>query len=202
MCRITEVIPYKSRFKIKLQDTTEFLLYPSEIKKYHLTEDMLLEKSVLDEIMQILYRRAKERALYLLDRSYRTERQIQDKLRAGLYPPQVISQVLSYLKEYHLVDDYRYAQMYIDYKRNKKSRRQMVQDLLFKGISKEVVESAFEDSDFTDGDSLSCFIQKGKQRYDLSDKKAVQKFYRYLLSKGYSYDDVRSALETVTDYDG
>ena len=201
MSQKISISPYQKRFKITLDDGTQFLLYSSEVKKYHLSDAENVDENTLTEIMQLLYRRAKERALYLLDRSLWTEWQIREKLKAGLYPSQIIDQVISYLKEYHLVDDYQYAQLYIDYRKCKKSRQQIVRDLLTKGISRGLIEQVLEDVGFTNRDSLSYFVQKGKQRYQLSDQKEYQKFMRYLFSKGYHYDEVREAVKAMTDFD-
>lgn len=198
---INEIKPYKSRFKIKLNNGMEILLYKSDIKKYHLSENEEIPENRWQEIVEDLYKRAKERVLYLLDSSYKTEKQIVDKLKAGYYPQEVIDRVIDYLKEYNLVNDYRYALMYIDFKRTSKSKRQIIQDLYVKGISKDLIEPAFEESGFSDRDSIVHMIEKRKNRYDLSDKKDLQKFYMYLTSKGYSYGEIRDALNDFGEFE-
>lgn len=201
MNRIKKIEPYKSRFKLKLDHGIEFLLYPGELKKFHLTEEADISENQFSDIMQILYKRAKERALYLLDHSYQTEKQIRDKLKAGFYPDEIIAQVLTYLKEYHLVDDYQYACIYIDYKRKKKSRKQIEQDLYVKGVPKDLIERALGEADFTNQDSITTLVEKRMHRYDLTDKKEFHKFYRYLLGKGYSYDEIQTALRNLADFE-
>ena len=89
--------------------------------------------------------------------------------------------------------------MYIDYKRGSKSKKQIVQDLYVKGVDKKLIDQAFEESDFTDTESLKKYIEKRKNKYDLSDRKDIQKFYSYLVSKGYSYGDVKDALRDYID---
>lgn len=173
----------------------EILLSYKELKRNHCDQGNVLDDEQWDKLIAHLIFRGKERALYLLDRSERTEKQIRDKLIGGLYPAIVIEAVLEYLKEYRMIDDYRYACHYVEYKRQKKSKRQISQDLFIKGISKENIERAFSDTQFSNDDSLSAIIQKKIQRYDLNDPKDRRKFYQFLLGKGYSYSEIINAMK-------
>ena len=75
-----------------------------------------------------------------------------------------------------------------------KSKRQIVQDLMTKGIKKDVIDKAFEESDYTDEHSLNKILEKRIKRYNLEEPKELQKLYRYLVGKGYNYNDVKSAV--------
>ena len=148
--------------------------------------------------MSLLYNRAKERALYILDNSYKTEKEIVDKLKSSCYPEFIIEKVICFLKEYNLVNDLRYAIMYVDFKKNNKSRKQINQELYKKGISKEIINNAFEENGFSDENSLEKLIEKRINRYDVNDYKSISKLYQYLISKGYNYCDVRTAISKYT----
>ncbi len=196
---VTKLEPFGSRVKIYINNDFAFVLYKGEISKYGLKEGVEIPSNTYSVIMNKLFDRGKERALYMLDKSYKTKRYIMDKLKAGLYPENIIDKVVSFLEEINLINDLRYAQMYIDYKRGSKSKKQIVQDLYVKGVDKKLIDQAFEDSDFTDSESLKKYIEKRKNKYDLSDRKDIQKFYSYLVSKGYSYGDVKDALKGYID---
>lgn len=183
-----------SRFHIFLDNDVDFLLYKGEVRKLSIQEGVCIDEKQYQMISEILYKRARERALYILDDAYKTKKQITDKLKSGLYPAFIIDKVIEYLTEYDLINDYRYAMMYIDYKASSKSKRQIIQDLYTKGIVKSIIDAAFEESDFTDEDSLKKVIEKRISRYDLNEKKDVDRLYRYLVGKGYSYNDVKRAL--------
>ncbi len=191
---VTKLEPFGSRVKIYINNDFAFVLYKGEINKYGLKEGEEVSNNTYSVIMNKLFDRGKERALYMLDKSYKTKRYIMDKLKAGLYPENIIDKVVAFLEEINLINDLRYAEMYIDYKRATKSKKQIVQDLFVKGVDKKLIDQAFEESDFSDRESLNKYIEKRKNRYDLNDKKDVQKFYSYLVSKGYSYGDVKEAL--------
>ena len=136
MHKVLKTIPKGNRTQVFV-DNSSFLLYKGEMRKYHIEPDMELEDETYREILEVLYKRAKERALYLLDDSYKTEKQIRDTLKGGCYPESIINNVIIYLTEYGLVDDLRYAKLYIEYKSSSKSKKQIVQDLYVKGIQKK-----------------------------------------------------------------
>ncbi len=196
---VTKLEPFGSRVKIYINNDFAFVLYKGEISKYGLKEGQEIPSNTYSVIMNKLFDRGKERALYMLDKSYKTKRYVMDKLKAGLYPESIIDKVVSFLEEINLINDLRYAEMYIDYKRGSKSKKQIVQDLYVKGVDKKLIDQAFEESDFSDTESLKKYIEKRKNKYDLSDRKDIQKFYSYLVSKGYSYGDVKDALRDYID---
>lgn len=186
-----------NRWHIFLDNNVDFLLYKGEVKKLNIQEGACMNENQYQLINEILYKRARERALYILDHSYKTEKQITDKLKSGFYPTDVIQKVIEYLSEYDLINDYRYAMLYIEYKASSKSGRQIVQDLLLKGVSKSMINKALEETGFSDETSLRKVIEKRVSKYDLSNKKDLEKLYRYLMGKGYAYDDVK---RVVMDY--
>ena len=200
MMTITKLEPFGARIKVYVDEEPLFVLYKGEICRFHIEEGNL-DESVYNEIVELLYKRAKERSLYILESSLKTTKQIEDKLKAGFYPKEVIERVISFLKEYHFIDDYQYALSYIEYKGKSKSRKQILQDLFVKGISRELVETALEESGFAEEDTLYTIALKRKNRYDLSDRKELQKFYQYLLGKGYSYGKVREVISRLIDID-
>ena len=147
MYTVMKLEPKGNRLHVYLDNDIDFLLYKSEVRKLNLEESVNIEETQYQIIIDILYKRARERALYILDDAYKTKKQIVDKLKAGCYPEFIIDRVIEYLTEYDLINDYRYASMYIDFKADSKSKRQITQDLYSKGVLKEIIDSAFENSD-------------------------------------------------------
>ncbi|MFQ9515529.1 MAG: regulatory protein RecX [Eubacterium sp.] len=199
MRTVTKLEPYNSRIKVYLDDEFSFLLYKGEIRKFHLNENESIGEDTYREIMESLYKRARERVLYILDDSYKTESQIREKLNKGFYPPDIVDKVINYLIEYDLVNDLRYAGMYIEFKSSSKSKKQIVQDLYRKGVSKDNIDAAFEESDYSDEISLYKIIEKRISKYNLNEQQDLQKIYRYLIGKGYCYSDVKKALSKYTN---
>lgn len=191
---IIQIEPFKNKYKVTLDDETSFLLYKGDIKSFNLEIGAELDTEKHNQLMDLLYKRAKERALYILDKMPKTQKQIKDKLSQGLYPDEIVDRVIVFLNKYDILNDYRYASTYIEYKSLSKSKKQIMQDLMVKGIDKDTITVALEDSEYSDAKSLKNLINKKVEKYDLSDKKGLQKLYQYLLGKGYSYSDVQAEL--------
>ena len=178
MIRVVRIEPYKNRNKVVLDNGEKFLLYKGDIRKFKLEINQEISKVTYNEIKQLLYERGKERALYILDKTFKTEKQIKDKLIQGMYPEDVIKRIIEFLKKYDIINDKRYASMYIEYKGKTRSGRQISQDLMIKGISKDIISESFESTDYSDADSLKKIIDKRAKRYNLDDRKDLQKLYQ------------------------
>lgn len=198
---ITRLEPFNNRVKIYIDEQFAFLLYKGETKKLNLSENSEISQDTISKIYDILYNRGKERALYILDNSLKTEKQIREKLQQGLYPELIVEKVVTYLKEYGLINDARFATLYMDYKFSSKSKKQIFQDLILKGVSKDIIEFAFESCNYSDEYSIKKLLDKRISKYDLNDPKSVQKLYMYLISKGYSYGDVKKSLSEYVRID-
>lgn len=186
-----------TRYLIHLEEGESFPLYKKEAERYGIREGAALEEEVYREIMEeLLPKRVRERAMYLLLKMDRTEFQLRRKLKEGLYPEPLIDLALDYVKSHHYVDDLRYAVSYIDYRRDSQSRRQLACSLKEKGISAEDIEEAFRQTDLPDEEEQIRYWQR-KKRYcpEEADPKEREKFYQFLLRKGFSLSGIRKALE-------
>ncbi|MCI8854613.1 MAG: regulatory protein RecX [Lachnospiraceae bacterium] len=145
-------------------------------------------------------KRAKHRALYLLERMDRTEQELRRKLQQN-YPPDVVEEALEYVKSYHYIDDLRYAKNYIACKSQVKSRRQIEQELLMKkGISREILEQAYGESEEQDEVLLiRRWMEKKKMDPCTADRAELQKFYLFLSRRGFRSEDIRRALFRISE---
>lgn len=196
MYLVLEIYSYtQNKAKVKLDNGFTFALYKGEIRKYKIKENGYLEKDVLQEILdKVLYKRAKERALFLLKDSGKTRKQISDKLKQGYYPEAVIDNVIEFLERYSYVDDYEYALNYIDNNCKGKSLKRIRNDLYAKGIAKELIEKAVNSAEIDEDISIAKLIEKKIKRYDLNDPKDKRRFYALLQRNGYSYDLIAKTL--------
>lgn len=184
------------KYRVYLNDAPAFLLYSSEVSRYCLKEGQELDENQEREIYSaVLSKRAKLRCMNLLKTMDKTEEQLRQKLRQGEYPEPVIEEALEYVKHYHYVDDLRYARNYIDSRKDTKSRQQIRYDLLGRGISEDIIIQAWEETDPVDEMAL-ILRWKEKKGFDpaSADQKETQRFYQFLLRKGFSYPDIKKAL--------
>ena len=190
---IKEITQYKNgRVRIRLEGGLTFLLYKKESAKYDFKEGDFLSEEVWQEIRQeILVKRAKKRALYLLQKMDRTRKQLWDKLRENEYPEDVIEEALAYVESFHYIDDGRYAANYVHYHQDKKSKKQLQMDLRQRGISQEDMEEALE-QELTISSEELIHNWLLKKHYDpaTADDGERRRVYQFLLRKGFYSDEI------------
>lgn len=195
--QITRLEPVsKKKYRVYLNDAPAFVLYDSEIREYHLREDMECSQVLIEEICSaVLSKRAKLRCMNLLKIMDRTEYQLRQKLHQEEYPGNVIEEALEYVKSFHYVDDLRYARNYIESRRETKSRRQIDWELQTKGVKRELAQLAWEETDPVDEtEQILCWAQKKHFDPCTADEKTTQKFYQFLQRKGFSFSNIKKAL--------
>lgn len=194
---IEEITVMKNgKVKIRLEDHIEFLLYKSEAGKFRLEEgDDLSKEQWLNIKTEILQKRAQKRAMHLLVKMDRSEKQLRDKLEEGMYPADVIDAAVDYVKSYHYIDDERYARNMIRYQQEKKSRLQIKTDLLRKGISSEIIDHAMEEEYQVSSEELILkLLEKKGYEPESADDTQRRRVYNFLLRKGFRSDEISRCM--------
>lgn len=194
---IIEVTPLKNgRVRIRLEGGLSFLLYKKEAAIYEFQEGAFLpEEDWLEIRSEILVKRAKKRALYLLQKMDRTEKQLRDKLRENEYPEDIIDEAIAYVESFHYIDDDRYAANYVHFHQDKKSKRQLQMDLMQRGISQEQIEQAFEEElTVTSEELIKGWLMK--KHYDPTEADDTQRrrIYQFLLRKGFKSEEIMRCM--------
>lgn len=140
-------------------------------------------------------KRAKHRALYLLERCDRTEQELRTKLSRN-YEPEIVDEAVRYVKQYGYIDDRRYAVNYLKSRCQVKSRRQVEQELLYKkGISREVLEEACQE---TEAQDESLLIRRWMEKKRYSPEEATpeeqRRLYLFLMRRGFQSEDILKEL--------
>lgn len=188
----------KTKFKVYLNEQFAFVLYKGELSRYQIQEGKELSQTLIDTIKtEVILKRAKLRAMHLLNAMDRTEEQLRIKLKQGLYTDDVIEKALQYVKSFGYVEDGNYAERYIRNRQNVKSKKELYAALCQKGVSRECIENAME-SCYEERDELEA-IQRivEKKRFSPEDSTDVEKkkIYDYLLRKGFKSEDVRQVIQ-------
>ena len=200
--RVTQVTELsKSRSKVYIDQEFAFVLYKGELRLYHIKEGQQLSEEDYRTIMQeVLPKRAKLRAMNLLQGRESTTAQLRTKLQQGFYPAEIIEQAIAYVAGFHYIDDLRYAVDYITYHEDSRSRRRIEQDLQGKGIPAATMEEAWqvwrEKGGEQDEQSMIRELLH-KKHYDPeaeTDWKEHQKIYAFLVRKGFSAEAIRKAI--------
>lgn len=186
------------RITVVLDNGLKFPLYRREIQQYGLAPGEEIPEEVWEQIKaEILIKRARKRLLYLLQRADQTEKQLRDRLARDGYPEDVADDAIAYVESYHYIDDFRYACTYLNYHQTQKSSFMLKKSLMDKGISREIIEDAFEQEYHADEFQIALRFA-GKKHYDFEkDPKARQKLWQYLAGKGFGPDVISSVYESL-----
>lgn len=190
----------RARYKVYVDGQFAFILYKGELREFGIEEEKEISELCYQQIMtQVLPKRAKKRALNLLESRDYTSGQLREKLRQGDYPQACIDEAIDYVESYGYVDDLRYAKDFITYHLEHKSRTRIGQDLMRKGIGRDIIEAAFEELEQSGtGQDETAMIVKllEKKKYDVrtASKQDKQRMYGFLYRKGFHTDAISRAL--------
>ena len=195
---ITELT--KSRVRIEIDHEFAFVLYKGELRLYKIEEGEEIEDAVYDRIMKdVLPKRAKLRAMNLLKNRTYTRAQLKDKLLQGGYPEQIADIAVDYVVSYRYVDDEQYVRDFIEYNREKKSRKRIQLDLMHKGISEQLFQDIWEeiagdDEEVFEREQIVYWMNKKHFCPQEATFEEKQKMMAFLYRKGFSINNIRSIL--------
>ena len=125
-----------------------------------------------------MLKRAKLRCMHLLEKRDYTEKELRQKLENGKteYTEEQIDGAIAYVKSFHYVDDGRYACKYIEAMQSRKSRRQIEQELYQKGVDRELIQEAFEETgEVPEEEQIARWMEKRNFHPEEADLKEKQR---------------------------
>lgn len=157
-----------------------------------------------DLVTEDNYISAKNYALKVIERNFKSENEIYKKLALKDYSDPTIDKVMKFLKEYDFVNDVKYTEMYVNEKCKTQGKKKIKYELKKKGIPEEIINNKINSISEINSDNL---IEIMKKKYELLSKnesnptKLYQKMYSFLLRRGYSYDEFNSELKKLINID-
>lgn len=202
---VTKVEPVsKNRYKVEVDGEFAFVLYRRELSHYQIREECEVSEESFEQIKkEVIIKRAKLRAMHLLNDMDRTESQLRTKLRQSCYTEDVVEAALAYVKSFGYIDDLDYAKRYIQNRQNQKSKRELYAQLVGKGIERELIELAMEECYTGEDDEIEAIrrlVAKRKYHFRDATREEQQKQMAYFMRKGFSYENIRRALEAEEVY--
>lgn len=186
----------KQKYRIFLDGESAFAVYKGELSRYHLEEGAVLPPEVYEELVnRVLKKRATLRAMHILERTDKTEAQLRRKLEESEYPKEAVESAIAYVTSYGYLDDRRYAEHYIEWKKQGKGKARLKMELVQKGISREIIEEVLESTDFGETREMIRQIILKKRKTDiLMNEKEKQRLYGFLMRKGFSSSDILAVM--------
>ncbi len=197
--KIKAIEKYKgSTYRIELDEGEPQYLNIEIINKFNLKAGIDLPLSAWEQIKEESdLRRARERALYLLDYKDYSYVEMFKKLRKN-YDEELCYKVMQKLVEMGVINDRRYAQGLARHYCEVKlfGRRRAFQEMRLKGLTKEVIDLALEEYEQGTAERLRRLIEKKHLRY-MTDEKGINRAKNSLIRYGYDYGEIKEALREI-----
>lgn len=141
---------------------------------------------------------AEKYGLYCLNKKNLTEKELSDKLCEKGYG-EVAAEVVEKFCAAGYLNDRDYAYMYISDGINIKCKGlyRLREELIRKGVSKEVISSVSEGFEEDSYNSLLGFVRAHYGSGTVSDRKTLEKIKAQLLRRGYSYGEIRRCFDEL-----
>ena len=155
-------------------------------------------KNIIDEDNYI---KCKNAAIRIIERSYKSEKEIKDKLLKKEFDMKTVYRTLSFLKEYNLIDDEKLVSMYVKDRLRNQGDKKIKYSLMQKGINEEIIERELEK--LNDDELEEMAYSLALKKYSVLSKKEndkyklYQKLTRYLIGRGYGYDLVSRVVKRI-----
>lgn len=201
MLKITNVSKYKGlTYMVEFEGADTEFINKAIVDMFSLRSGMTIPESAWDQVREEEeYRKARERALYLLDFKDYSYVDLFHKLEKN-YSEDVCYRVMDKMVEMGTINDRRYAEglarHYVEVKKFGKYRA--LREMRGKGLTSQVAEEALEMYDDSYYERLYELVESKYLRY-LDDEKGVNKVKNALVRYGYSYGLIKEVLRDIED---
>lgn len=199
--KIEKIEKYKGKtYGVYFEGAEPIFINSEIVSEYHLKAGSEIPESALAEVVRANdLRRARERALYLLDSREYSYIELFKKLEVN-YDEDICYEVMNRLCELGLVDDRRYAERLGEYYIMTKGfgTYRASQEMYRKGISKELSDEVLEQ--YEDDTAVRLYeIVKAKYERYMTDEKGINKVKNALIRRGFSYEDINIVIKTILE---
>lgn len=191
-----------TRWKVEIDGEYWNILDAEILVQFRIKQGAQVEEETLSAALEAAeYRRARERALYLLDYREHSRRELELKLARNV-SREVAARVAERMEELGLVNDEAYARRLARYfiLDKKQGARRAVLELRKKGIDARIATEAVEAVE-PDEDALLELVRRKYRRVLIgnADGKQRDKVIRALMRLGHGYYDAAEAVDTVLE---
>lgn len=136
----------------------------------------------------------KQRALRIIGARPMSVKELTDRLREKGEDPDCAEQTADWLQELHLLNDAEYAGMCVRHYASKGYGASKIRSELYRrGVPRELWDDAL--LELPEQDAQIDRLLKKKLRTSSPDRDALQKASEYLFRRGFSWDEIREAID-------
>lgn len=192
----------KERVNIYIDEEFAFAIYMELVYRFNLKVNEEVNKEKLIEIAKVEnLSKCKDSALKTIERSYKTEKEIRDKLLNKEFDEETVEKTINFLKEYTFIDDLKFTKMYVKDRIRTQGRNKIKYALIQKGVNKYLVDEVLEELDRNDEEDRALLICEKKYlsicKREEDDFKIKNKLIRYMLGRGYEYEVARNVVSKI-----
>ena len=154
-----------------------------------------------EQLEQLVFENEKSAALSkavtLLGKNLKTKSQMRKYLTEKGYSPQIVNYVLEKLAEYNYINDENYAKIYVRSVKNKYGKIKIKTELKLKGVSEKIIDDVLLEFESEEDVILTLATKYLKGKNPTYEN--LSKLYRFLLSKGFEYDEVSRCVKSFKE---
>lgn len=152
-----------------------------------------------EHLKNIIYESEKitlfNKCLDYIGSSYKTTKQVRDYLKRKEYDDELIKVTIEKLKEYKILNDDNFAEMYVSTYKNKYGNNMLRKKLFEKGIGKDIVDKYLEENKADEEIVYNLALKKLGQKPATYDN--MSKILRFLSGRGWDYDTSNKVIKKI-----
>lgn len=159
------------------------------------------EEELTELLDAVSFRRAYNKGLDLLSRRPHGTKELVKKLCEKGHEKESAEKACDRLLELGLLNDEEFARLLANelYERKGYGIKRIKQELVFRGIEREIAENAIESLDI-DTQTRIILVIKKKYLNKINDEKGIKRAVDGLMRLGYSYSDIKNALNSISEF--
>lgn len=200
---ITEVKTQKkntNRVSVYIDGKFAFGMTQVDALYYHIKEGEEISNERYKQIVEeLIYAKARDKAIKLLGYSAKTEKELLQKLEEE-YNSEICNTVVEMLKKYGYINDDAYANAYINdsFRFKGWGSNRIKFELKKKGVDENKIAEAMENADLNEEEKACEILKKRLKGCTTPDYKERAKHTRYLASRGFDYEVIKTAFLRLT----
>lgn len=191
----------KDRCNIFIDGEYSFSVSTETVYKFYLKTGKEISEEEITAIKEDGERTsALNRATEYLSKAYKTRKQVKDYLLKKGYSDDAVYYAVSRLTETGYINDSEYARRYFETASKNQGKKLSAYKLMAKGVRKDVIDEAYEKAAVPSKENAAAVAEKYMRNKEIN-KENLAKTYRYLIGRGFSYDEASEAISAFKEND-